>query len=50
MTMKGNKVQLACYFRPEQVEALKRLSKKTMVPVNAYVRKAVDLLLKKEGK
>lgn len=39
--------QVSCYLTPAQHEALRRLSAKTRVPANAYLREAVDLLLKK---
>ena len=48
MKMKGHRVQVACYFDPDKVEKLKKLSKKTRVPVSVYIRDGVDLVLKKE--
>lgn len=38
-------VQVACYLRPEQHEGLKRLSEETLVPMQVYLRHAVDKLL-----
>jgi hypothetical protein len=39
--------QVACFLTPAQHEALKRLSARTRVPMQAYLRECVDLLLKK---
>jgi predicted kinase len=40
-------VQVACYLRPEQHANLKRLSDETIVPMQVYLRYAVDQLLEK---
>lgn len=46
---KGNRVHLDIYLDPDQHEQLQRLSKLTLVPMAAYLRKAVgELLAKKE--
>jgi predicted DNA-binding protein len=44
---KGNQAQLIGYYAPEAVERLKALSKATRVPQSAYLREALDDLLKK---
>ena len=44
---KGNQVQLVGYFSPEAVKQLKALSAATRVPQAAYLREALDDLLKK---
>ena len=44
---KGKQAQLAGYYDPEAVEKLKALSKSTRVPQSAYLREALDDLLKK---
>jgi hypothetical protein len=49
MTVKFKK-QIACYVTPGQHAQLQRLSKETRVPMQAYLREAVDLLLKKYRK
>ena len=38
------------YLDPEQHAALKKLSEKTRVPAAAYIREAVDMVLKKYKK
>jgi hypothetical protein len=38
-------VQVACYLTPEQHEGLKRLSAEALVPMQIYLRYAVDRLL-----
>ncbi len=43
----GKKESMVVYLRPEQKEALKRLSDKTRVPMQEYLREAVDMVLKK---
>lgn len=43
----GNQVKLASYYPPEMVEHLKRLSDITRIPQAAYLREALDDLLKK---
>jgi predicted DNA-binding protein len=42
--------QIACYVTPEQAAALKALSERTRVPMQAYLREAVADLLKRYGK
>lgn len=42
-----NHRQIACYVTPEQAQALKDLSSHTRVPMQVYLREAVDDLLKK---
>lgn len=44
---KGNQAPITGYFDPEAVKQLKRLSEATRVPQAAYMREALDLLLKK---
>ena len=44
---KGKQVQVMGYFSPEAVKELKRLSVATRVPQAAYLREALDDLLKK---
>ena len=44
---KGNQVQMVGYYAPEAVKRLKALSKATRVPQAAYLREALDDLLKK---
>ncbi len=41
------KVFLSLYLEPEQAEALKKLSDKTRIAQQVYLREAVDMLLKK---
>lgn len=38
-------IQVACYLTPEQHAGLKRLSAEKLVPMQVYLRRAVDLLL-----
>ena len=45
--MTQKKVARTIYIKDEQLEALKRLSKKTKVPQSVYVREALDMLLEK---
>lgn len=44
---KGNQVQMAGYYAPTAVERLRALSEMTRVPQSAYLREALDDLLKK---
>jgi hypothetical protein len=44
---KGKQIQLAGYYSPESVTQLRRLSDITRVPQAAYLREALDDLLKK---
>lgn len=44
---KGSQVQVMGYFSPDAVKELKRLSAATRVPQAAYLREALDDLLKK---
>jgi hypothetical protein len=44
---KGNQVQMAGYYDPDAVRRLKALSDATRVPQAAYLREALDDLLKK---
>lgn len=43
----GNQRKLMGYYSPESIEQLKRLSDATRVPQAAYLREALDDLLKK---
>lgn len=43
----GTKVQSSIFLDVEQHKKLSKLSDKTRVPMQAYLREAVDLLLKK---
>lgn len=42
-----HKIQYTALLESEQIVALRQLSKDTRVPVQTYLREAVDLLLKK---
>jgi hypothetical protein len=44
---KGSQIQVMGYFSPEAATQLKRLSLATRVPQSAYLREALDDLLKK---
>jgi predicted DNA-binding protein len=44
---KGNQTQITSYYAPEAVKRLKSLSEMTRVPQSAYLREALDDLLKK---
>ncbi len=44
---KGKQAQVMGYYAPEAVKALKKLSESTRVPQAAYLREALDDLLKK---
>jgi predicted DNA-binding protein len=43
----GNQVKIASYYQPETIEQLKRLSDATRISQAAYLREALDDLLKK---
>jgi hypothetical protein len=43
----GNQVKIASYYSPETIEQLKRLSDATRISQAAYLREALDDLLKK---
>lgn len=44
---KGNQVSVTGYYEPDAVQQLKKLSETTRVPQAAYLREALDDLLKK---
>jgi predicted DNA-binding protein len=44
---KGNQVQVTSYYEPAIVQKLKALSEATRVPQAAYLREALEDLLKK---
>jgi predicted DNA-binding protein len=44
---KGNQVQMAGYYDPEAVKRLRTLSEVTRVPQAAYLREALEDLLRK---
>jgi predicted DNA-binding protein len=44
---KGKQSQVTSYYDPEAVHKLKALSEATRVPQSAYLREALDDLLKK---
>jgi predicted DNA-binding protein len=46
--MARKKVSTTIYITPEQNEQLKLLNAKTRVPVAAYIRQGIDLVLEKE--
>ena len=41
--------QVACFLTPEQHDGLKRLSKETHIPMQVFLRKAVDDALARYG-
>jgi predicted DNA-binding protein len=45
----GNQLKLASYYPPELVAQLKRLSGATRIPQAAYLREALEDLLKKHA-
>jgi predicted DNA-binding protein len=45
----GNQLKLASYYPPELVAQLKRLSDATRIPQAAYLREALEDLLKKHA-
>jgi len=45
----GNQLKLASYYPPDVVEQLKRLSDATRIPQAAYLREALEDLLKKHS-
>jgi predicted DNA-binding protein len=46
---KGNQVQVTSYYEPEAVRQLKALSKATRIPQAAYLREALEDLLRKHA-
>jgi predicted DNA-binding protein len=44
---KGNQTAITSYYEPSAAQQLKRLSEATRVPQSAYLREALDDLLKK---
>jgi predicted DNA-binding protein len=44
---KGNQVQVTSYYEPEVAQKLKILSETTRIPQAAYLREALEDLLKK---
>ena len=45
----GNQLKLASYYPPDLVSDLKRLSDATRIPQAAYLREALEDLLKKHA-
>ncbi|MCX5748323.1 MAG: ribbon-helix-helix domain-containing protein [Proteobacteria bacterium] len=43
------KVSITVYVTPQQAKKLRTLSARTQVPVAAYIRQGIDLMLKKVG-
>lgn len=41
-----NVIQIACWVTPEQRDALRELSDRTLIPQQSLLRKAIDDLLK----
>lgn len=41
--------QVACFLTPEQHDGLKRLSRETHIPIQVFLRKAVDDALVRYG-
>lgn len=48
--MARNKISTTVYITPEQNELLKLLSQKTRVPVAAFIREGIDLVLDRHKK
>jgi predicted DNA-binding protein len=46
---KGNRTQVTSYYEPDAVQKLKTLSENTRIPQSAYLREALDDLLKKHA-
>lgn len=46
----GHMKRTAFFLREDQIQKLEALSEKTMAPVAAIIRKAIDEYLKREGK
>jgi hypothetical protein len=44
---KGKQAQITSYYDPDAVQQLKKLSEMTRVPQSAYLREALEDLLKK---
>jgi hypothetical protein len=44
---KGTQAQLSSYYDPDAVQQLRKLSELTRIPQAAYLREALDDLLKK---
>jgi predicted DNA-binding protein len=43
------KVSMSIYVTPEQQERLRKLHERTDVPVSVYIRRGIEMVLKKEG-
>ena len=43
------KVSTTCYIRPEQLEKLRELSRKTGVSMAEYVRQGIEKVLERHG-
>ncbi len=48
--MARNKIPTTVYITEDQLNLLKQLSDRTKVPVAAYIREGIDLILKKHEK
>lgn len=44
------KIKTNVYLSPQQIDALKRISKKTDVPMAVLIRRGVDLLLARSSR
>lgn len=43
------KTPTTCYLRQEQLEALRRLNRKSRVPIAVLIREGVDMVLEERG-
>lgn len=45
----GRQIAMTAYLKPEQKQALQKLSKTTDIPMQEYIREGVDMALEKHG-
>ncbi len=43
------KIAMSIYVTPEQAARLRKLHERTDVPVSVYIRRGIEMVLKKEG-
>ena len=46
----GRQIAMTAYLKPEQKDALAKLSKSTDIPMQEYLREGIDMVLKKYSK
>jgi predicted DNA-binding protein len=49
MGQQKGRISTNVYLNPEELDRLRALSERTRVPMSAYIREGIDIVLKKYG-